>query len=341
MGGPRMVAAGFEAIKSSEELGVVGLIEVIKHLPRLFALVDELAQRAVERSPDVAVLIDSPDFNVRLSKRLKSAQIKSICYVGPSVWAWRAGRVKVFKRAFDRMMVLFPFETPIWSAARMDVVCVGHPLIDEIPRRVPWEQAQSKTVALLPGSRRSEIRRHLRTMLEVAKRLHNEDLAERFLLPVAPSISRSWLGALIEQSPAKGLIELVDGAQPERRRAAIAKAQLALVVSGTATLETALVGRPQVIFYRVNWLSYLIGKALMRVKHFGLPNIIAGREIAPELLQAEFHTESLFGEAQKLLSDRAASQALEAVDEMREKLGAAGAAERAADAVLQTAQGGN
>jgi len=337
MGGPMMRARGFEAHRDANEVGVVGLIEILRHLPRLFRLVDALAARAIEMKPDVAVLIDVPDFNIRLAKRLRAAGIKVVFYVGPSVWAWRPGRAKRYARSIDRLLVLFPFELPVWQASGVDVVLVGHPLIDELPAPLAVE-AEPRTVALLPGSRNGEIERHLDTMLEVAARLRASGVADRFVLPVAPSLDASQLAARVDRSAAKDSVELVLSADGAARRASIARARLALVASGTATLETALVGRPQVIVYRVSWLTWHLIRPFVRVAFLGIVNLIAGREIAPELLQADFRAAKLEAAARRLLMDEAAyREALAGLDLVRAGLGHGGAAERAAAAVLEVA----
>lgn len=335
MGGPRMKAAGFRAVRDSGELNVVGLFEVLRHLPRLFALRDALAEAAIAEAPDVAVLIDAPDFNIRLAKKLKAANIPVVFYVGPSVWAWRPGRVKHFRPWIDRLLVLFPFEVPIWAAAGVDVQCVGHPLVDEVPTGADEALAEPKTVALLPGSRRSEIQRHLSIMLQSAEALVADGSAERFVLPVAPTLDPAWIAEWVAKTSLGDRVELVVSPSGVERRAAVARCAVALVVSGTATLETALVGRPQIIFYRVHWLSYAIGRLLMTVKYFGLPNIILGREVAPELLQGKLTAGALAAQARRLLTGpKVRRDALAAQSEVRAALPPAGAGGRAADAVL-------
>jgi lipid-A-disaccharide synthase len=338
LGGPRMVAGGFRALRDARELSVMGLFEVLRHLPRLFRLRDALAAAALADRPDVAVLVDAPDFNIRLAEKLHAAGIPVLFYVGPSVWAWRPGRVKRYRPHIDKLLVLFPFEVPIWQAAGVDVECVGHPLVEEVPEPAPAALVEAKTVALLPGSRRGEIRRHLALMLEAARRLVAEAGVERFVLPVAPTLDAAWLAEYVQQAGLTDRVELVEDPAGPGRRAAIARAAAALVVSGTATLETALVGRPQVIFYRVHWLTYAIGRRLMRVRHFGLPNIILGREVATELLQGELTPERLAAEAKRLLVEPAArAAALEACRSVRAALPPAGAGLRAARAVLALA----
>lgn len=341
MGGPRMIAAGFEPWRDAGELGVVGLVEVLRHLPRLLRLLGALADRAIRARPDLAILIDVPDFNLRLARRLKAAGIPVAFYVGPSVWAWRAGRVRKFRAAVDRMMVLFPFETEVWARGGVDVVCVGHPLVDEIPRAAPDTEAEPATVALLPGSRRSEIARHLDTMLEAAAELADRGLARRFVLPLAPGLDRESVLGSIRRSRIAGQVELIEGAagDPAPRRRAIARAAIALVASGTAALETALIGRPQVIVYRVSWVSYWIARSLARIQYLGLGNIILGRELSPELLQARFSAPRLAAAAARLLEDpEAKANTRRGYEELRGRLGTGGAARRAAVAALELLQ---
>lgn len=344
MGGARMVAGGFRAIRAASEVGVVGLVEVLRHLPRLVRLCRSLAAAAIAGRPDVAVLIDVPDFNLRLARHLKRAGIPVVFYVGPSVWAWRAHRTRVFAPWVDRMLVLFPFEVRPWADAGVDVVCVGHPLADELPRPLPEPASTTRQVALLPGSRRGEIERHLGPMLEAAALLRARKLADRFVLPVAPDLDPALLRAQLARSPVGDAVALVtqDAGDPGPRRQALADSTLALVASGTATLETALAGRPQVIVYRVSWLTYAIARLLAKVRFLGLPNLIAGREVAPELLQQKFTPGHLADAAARLLGDVAARrQVLAAYEEIRRNLGAQGAAERAAEAVTSLVLGPN
>ncbi|MCK6550051.1 lipid-A-disaccharide synthase, partial [Myxococcota bacterium] len=227
MGGPRMQALGFRVVRDASELNVVGLVEVLRHLPRLFALRDDLARRAIDARPDLAILIDVPDFNLRVAKALKRAGIPVIFYVGPSVWAWRPWRARTFARHIDRLLVLFPFELPVWQRAGVDVVCVGHPLVDELPAAtnpralVPADPA-ARTVALLPGSRWSELDRHLGVMLDAATQLRDRRVATRFVLPVAPTLALDAVDARI-RALAPGLtVELVPApaGDPRPRREA-------------------------------------------------------------------------------------------------------------------------
>ncbi len=336
MGGDRMRAQGFRALHDIKELNVMGLVEVLKHLRRLFKLKDSLAEKAIAEKPDVAVLIDVPDFNRRLAKQLKAAGIRVVYYVGPSVWAWRSGRVYSFKQVIDHMMVLFPFETQVWQDAGVSVACVGHPLLDEsIPEIVSTEK-RAKTVALLPGSRRSEVMRHFQTMLQAARKLYQEGLVERFVVPVAPTLDRAWLLELAQEEQLAEQIEFIEDSQGQERRKAVRNAAMALVVSGTASLETALVGTAQVIFYKASWLSHRIWQVMVKVEHFGLPNILAGKEVAPELLQDDVTTENLYEAAKKILLDSSARELQEQEYlSMRKQMGDHGAAARAAQEVIR------
>lgn len=332
MGGPAMKAAGFRALHGIEELGVVGLLEVLRHLPRLFGLVRDLAEQAIALRPDVAVLIDVPDFNLRLARRLAAAGIPVIFYVGPSVWAWRSGRVAAFRRVATKMLVLFPFEVEVWRQAGVDVSCVGHPLLDEIPTKAVARRP--RTVALLPGSRRSEVKRHLSILLEAAQRLRDRGKADRFVIPVAPSLDAGELQRLVDQSSVASAVELISsGVDPEPRRTAVQEASVALVASGTATLETALLGTPQVILYRVNALSYWLGRLLTKIRFLGLPNLISGRGIVPELLQSDLSPERLSAAAEDVLSNPVPQAS--ALLELRERLGPGGASAKAADLVME------
>ena len=286
------------------------------------------------------MLIDVPDFNIRLAKKLHAANIPVVFYVGPSVWAWRPGRATRYAKYIDKLLVLFPFELPVWQKHDIDVTCVGHPLIDEIPRIENREASDPKMVALMPGSRPSEISRHFGTLLQTAARLKAEGLVEKFIVPVAPALDARALNKEIDAAGLSASVSLVlaEDGNPQPRRTALAKASLALVASGTATLETALLGLPQVVVYRVNAISWFLMKPFVKLKHLGLVNLIAGREIAPELLQGAFKVRRVFEEAKRLLEDRVAREAMvDASLEVRSRLGEQGAAERAASAVLDIA----
>ena len=326
MGGAAMRARGFDARFDSGALSVVGLVEVLRHLPRLLRLNADIARAAIEARPDVAVLIDVPDFNIRLARKLKAAGIPVVFYVGPSVWAWRPGRTRSYAPHIDKLLVLFPFEVPLWEAAGVDVTCVGHPLVDEIPASHA-AGAEPRTVALLPGSRPSEIRRHLSVFLDAARLLRERGIADRFVLPVAPSLDAEALRAQVSEQLGLEAVELVEaGVDARARREAIARGVVALVASGTATLETALVGRPQVI------------RPFVKVAFLGLVNLIAGRQVAPELLQGAFRAERVADAVAGLMDGDVRARALDGNREVRELLATARASDRAAQAVVEVAR---
>lgn len=331
MGGEAMKKTGvFAPVAGAHEVGVVGFTEVVRHLPRLFRLVDELADRAADWRPDLAVLIDLPDFHLRLARKLRAHGVPVIFYVAPSVWAWRPWRARAFAEVAAEMLVLFPFEVPAWTAAGVAVRQVGHPLIDLISRPTPVSVAEPKSLVLMPGSRRSEIERHWPVLRLVAERLIEEGRIDRVIVPVAPGVEPSQFTS----GPAGGRFEIVAG-ELESRLEAVARARLVIVASGTATLEVGLVGRPQVVVYRVAPLSYAIGRRLARVSHLGLVNLLADREVAPELIQDNFNPERLHAVVSSQLDDpEGVERAVRLSDELRLRLGAGGASERAAAAVL-------
>lgn len=330
MGGESMLATGvFSQVADAHAVGVVGFAEVVKHLPRLFRLVDELAARAIEAKPDLAVLIDLPDFHLRLARKLHAHGIPVVFYVAPSVWAWRPWRARAFAEVAAKMLVLFPFEVQAWESAGVAVEQVGHPLIDLIPAPAAASLAEPKTLGLMPGSRRSELERHWPVLEAVTGRLLEEGRVDRVVMPVAPGVDR----ALFEQAVSGWPLELVEG-DLTQRSAALARAQVVVVASGTATLEVGLLGRPQVVVYRVAPLSYAIGRRLARVSHLGLVNLLADREVAPELLQADFTASRLYEVVVQRLDDEdALPEAVRLSDELRLRLGDTQAAARAARAI--------
>jgi lipid-A-disaccharide synthase len=330
MGGSAMVETGtFQPVADADQVGVVGIAEVVKHLPRLFRLVDELAAHAAREKPDLAVLIDLPDFHLRLARKLKALGIPVVFYVAPSVWAWRPWRARAFAEVASKMLVLFPFEVAAWEAAKVAVEQVGHPLIDSISKPASESLVEPKTLGLMPGSRRSELERHWPVLVGVARRLLAEGRLDRVVVPVAPGVDRTRLLDGTEDMP----IEFEAG-DLNSRIAVLSRARLVVVASGTATLEVGLLGRPQIVVYRVAPLSHAIGRRLARVSHLGLVNLLADREVAPELIQADFTEERLYEAARRALEDgTGVTQALRVSDELRLRLGEGAAAQRAATAV--------
>ncbi|HTP50916.1 MAG TPA: lipid-A-disaccharide synthase [Anaeromyxobacteraceae bacterium] len=336
VGGPRLRAAGLEALYPAEELSVMGIAEVLPKIPRILAILRGLRQASLERRPRAALLVDSPDFNLRLAKQLKRQGVKVVYYVSPMIWAWRKGRAKKMARLVDRMLCILPFEERFYEGTGVSARFVGHPLAE---RPLPGEvgryrttlglAAERLTVALLPGSRRSELARIFPPMLEAAERIRVRHPEVQFVVPVAPTLQEETVRPFLARHAALD-VRLVSGRADE----AVGASDAALVKSGTSTLETALMRRPMVVVYRLAWLSYLVGKLFVRIAHFALVNILAGRRVVPELLQREASPERMAAEVERLLSDPAARrEQLEGLEDVRRSLGEPGAARRVAEEV--------
>ncbi|HKR82824.1 MAG TPA: lipid-A-disaccharide synthase [Terriglobales bacterium] len=299
VGGEKMRAAGFETIVDSGKVAAVGITEVIKHVATIYREFFRMVAVARERKPDVAVLIDFPDFNLRLAGKLHEMGVPVVYFVSPQLWAWKQRRIWRVKKFVDRMLVIFPFEQDYYRKRGVNAEYVGHPLADLAPPPIPREvfahehglDIAKQWIALLPGSRKKEVLLNLPVMLEAAARL---DGAYEYLVPVASTLSHEWMKQQIGSAP----VHLVLDA-----RAALLHARASVVASGTATVEAALIGNPFIVVYRVSGLSYAIGKHLVKVKNFGMVNLIAGREIVPELIQANFTTENVAEQLRKLISD--------------------------------------
>jgi lipid-A-disaccharide synthase len=328
LGGDEMRAAGLEAVAHSSEISVVGITEVWKVLPRAREIFAALLKETERRRPRGAVLVDFPDFNLRLAKELKRRGVPVLYYISPQVWAWRRGRVKTIARVVDRMLVLFPFEVDFYAKAGVDVVHVGHPLVDEVPERTSvWEQGEPPgpyRISLLPGSRRSEVEALLPTMLQAVALLAKELPIEVQLIQ-APTIPEEMLTEEIELS---GLpVRIVS----EQRFDAIADSHLALCASGTATLEVGLLGTPMIVVYRLGTWTYLLARALVRLPDIALVNLVLGRRVVPELIQGAATPPRIAAEAARLLGDREAIAGIrQALAPLRGKLGQGGASARAA-----------
>jgi lipid-A-disaccharide synthase len=291
--GPKMIAAGCEAWATSDELGVMGLAEVLRHLPRLLSLRARLVRRFTAARPDVFVGIDSPEFNLRLARRLKGAGMRTVQYVSPQVWAWRQGRVRTIGASCDLVLCLLPFESEFYAKQNVPAAFVGHPLADQIPLSVDRALARSalgidlavQLVALLPGSRIAEVSRLAAPFVQAAARIARARPGWQFVAPMASASARELFEREIAQVRDAPAIRMVDG-QAQR---VLAAADAALVASGTATLEALLSARPMVVAYRWSALTALVLRAfgLVKVKYFSLPNLLAGRRLVPEFLQEQ------------------------------------------------------
>ncbi|GAB6039886.1 lipid-A-disaccharide synthase [Endothiovibrio diazotrophicus] len=333
VGGERMRAAGVETLIDISELSVMGLVEVLKHYRRLMGIVERLRQVLRERRPDLLILTDYPEFNLKLAETAKGLGIPVLFYVSPQVWAWRPKRVKKIGARIDRMAVLFPFETAIYEQNGIPVDFVGHPLADHVQVTMSREEARAAlgiegpgpVIGLLPGSRRGEVQRLLPVLIESARQLRERYPDARFPLARASTRAESEFLPLLAEA---GLpIELVSGQAQTVMRASDA----VITASGTATLEIALVGTPMVIVYKMAPLTFAIMRRMMTIHHVGLANIVSGEEVARELLQDDATPEAIAAEVERILEDDAYRERITAkLGEVRGKLGSSGASRKVA-----------
>lgn len=293
MGGDACRASGLDVWRDLSAVSVMGLGSVLARLPALLWTLDELGRRAIAARPDVAVLVDAPAFHVHLGRRLRRHGIPVVQYKGPSVWAWGPRRARSFRDACDRLLVLFPFERSAWDEAGVDARWVGHPLVDGVLS--PDSRGERDVWALLPGSRPAELAALLPVLLAWVRYRPG-----RFVLPLAAGLDRARAQRALRDAGVDGRVRLVDGSVPHERHAAIIEASAAVVCSGTATLEVALLKRPQVIVYRTDRLTYGVMSTLARVPYIGLPNLLAGAPIVPELIQGDLAVDRLDVAASRL-----------------------------------------
>ncbi|MCL4812545.1 MAG: lipid-A-disaccharide synthase [Vicinamibacteraceae bacterium] len=337
LGGPHLAAAGAELVADYRGISVTGLLEVVRILPRTWQLYRRLVSLARERRPSVLVLVDFPDFNFRLGRAVHALGIPVVYYVTPQVWAWRPGRLRTMKAFVRRALPIFPFESPIYERAGIPVEFVGHPLVDllgPIEPRAPFLSrldldAARPTVALLPGSRHNEVSRVLPTLIAGARLVAGRVPGVQFIVARAPGLDDHWFAPLVNEP---GLtLRSVEGATDS----VLAAADAVATASGTATVQTALHGKPMVIVYRLAPLTYRLGKPFVSVETYGMANLVAGRRVATELIQDAFTPEAVADELVSLLTDTARTAAMAgAWREVRARLGGGGASRRAARAVL-------
>ncbi len=345
VGGDRMQAAGVDLVYHIRTLAVMGITEVVRHLGEVRAALNSLTAAAEEQSVDAVVLIDYPDFNLTLARRLRKRipDLPIVYYISPQVWAWRSGRVKRIAQLVDRMVVILPFERRIYAGTGLQVDFVGHPLLDAVSfgdDRAAFAERHSvppgdNWIALLPGSRQSEIGRLLSPMLQAAKALISQVREPRFLIPVSPTAAGEVYERALARFPQiSAHIHLIH----DDYYATLEHAAVAAVCSGTATLEAALADTPMVVVYRTSWLTYNLAKLLVDVRHIALVNLIAGRRAVPELVQGEVTGPRIADELNTLLNQEARRDSvLSALAEVRRQLGGPGASMRAAATILQTA----
>src|ERR1700738_4660486 len=341
MGGPQMRAAGVEIITDYSEVSVVGITEVLKRLPSLRRAMERLVTEAERRRPPLAILTDFPGFHLRLARKLRSKGIRNVYYICPQFWAWRPWRVNLVRRRFALALCIFPFEERFYADAGVPVKFIGHPLVGNVKLTLTREEFRKKyglieghtTITILPGSRRGEIAHNVPILVQALEQIRSAFGGKlEIVLAVAPGLDLEQLKAMF---PAECQVKFVE----HDAYNAVAAADLAIVSSGTATVETALLGKPMIVVYRLSPLTARLAKPLVRTKYFSMVNLIAGRRVVPELIQDDFTPIRVASEAVSLLS--ASKQSLEKLEAMRQGLaevaqllGPPGAIERAADAIV-------
>ena len=333
MGGEQMRAAGVDVVTDYSQVSVLGITEILGHLPQLIRAMRGLVNSARLRRPALAILTDFPGFHLRLARKLKPLGVRNVYYICPQFWAWRPWRVRIVKRRFALALCIFPFEEKFFADAGVPVKFIGHPLVGNVAPSQTREHffaahrldPAKPLVTILAGSRNSEIARHLPILAEACAKIQSE-LPVQFVLASAPgcaaSLRQNWPGGI--------KVLIVEGQTYD----ALAHADASVVASGTATVEAALLDAPMIVVYRVTPLTALLAKPLVRTAHFAMVNLIAGRRVVPELIQKDFTPEKVAGQMLRLLRDPAAVSAMRAdLAEVRRKLGPPGAAERAADAI--------
>lgn len=337
VGGDKMKQEGMELVYHVNELGFMGFVEVLKHIPVIRSVQQTLETLLSLRKPDVVLLIDYPGFNLRFAKRAKKHGVEVVYYISPQVWAWHRSRVKTIKGIVDRMLVIFPFEVEWYRNEGVDAEFVGHPLLEELQVGLDRDgffkryglDPSKRLLGLIPGSRVQEIEKIFPRMLKAAAQIAAERDME-VAVAVAPTLEEKYFKTFYPV----GNVRLIRGATHE----VMAHSDFALVTSGTATLETALLETPMVVVYRTSWLTYLLGRSLIQVKNIGLVNIVAGKMIVPECIQHRANAGILVRTALRLMDDTAAMETVRnELSLVRKKLGEPGASRRVAEHILSMA----
>jgi lipid-A-disaccharide synthase len=336
MGGARLEAEHVDLLYRASEVSVMGLVEVLPKLARILRVMKGLEQASARKKPAAALLVDIPDFNLRLAKVLRAQGIPVVYYVSPSVWAWRKGRVDTVSARVNEMLCILPFEEPFYARHGVKATYVGNPVVEQVPATAPREQfrhalglsPRRPTLAILPGSRRGEIRRILRVQAQAARRVAAKRPELQVVVPVAPGIRREELSG-----PLAGLdVAFIEGKAPE----VVGASDVAIVTSGTAVLEAGLMERPLVVVYRLSPLTYWMAWPFVDVPHFSLVNLLAGKRLVPELIQRDLTPEALATEVERLWPpSHEGDVQVEGLAEVRRALGPPGAAARAAEALLR------
>ena len=344
VGGEHLARKGMKILYHSQSLSVVGITEVLFKLRIILKALKGLKESLDQEKPNLIVLIDFPDFNLRLAKTAHQKGIPVLYYISPQIWAWRPGRVQLIAERVKKMVVFFPFEVPLYEAAGVDVEWVGHPLVDIVKPTLSKEEAfrklgldpQRRTVGLLPGSRIHEVKRLLPPLLASAHLLQKELPDLQFVIPLAPGFTEETLSHWLRNSPAP--LKFIQGWTYDVMNIS----ELLIMASGTATLEGAIVGKPMIIIYKGSLLSYWIVRAMIQVNHIGLVNLVAGKGVAPELIQKDVNPKRIAEEGLRILKDSVLQQKMvESLKEVRQRLGNPGAAQRAARIVMSLLHGEN
>lgn len=340
MGGPQMRSAGVDVVTDYSEVSVVGITEILSHLPSLIRAMRHLVSEARRRKPVFAILTDFPGFHLRLARKLRPHGIRNIYYICPQFWAWRPWRVRIVRRRFAQALCIFPFEEKFFSDAGVSTKFIGHPLVGAVKASESREEFCKRNhldvslpiVTILPGSRNSELTQHLPILFDAMREIASK-VKVQFVIAAAHTKDMPRLEDPLRVFSDSGVtVKIVDG----QTYNALAAADAAIVSSGTATVEAALLDTPIVVIYRVTPLTALLAKPLVRTKFFSMVNLIAGRSVVPELIQKDFTGVRVAGEILRLLQDSQAKMALKTgLAEVRERLGPPGAVERAADAIVQ------
>ena len=337
MGGECLRAAGGEVVFDIKDHSVMGFVEVVKKLPDILRLKRDFVQLMRERKPDVFMTIDYPDFNMRVAKIAHEMGIPVLSFIPPSAWVWRKGRAKKVAGFADKVACIFPFEYEVYKEAGANAEFVGHPLVDIVKPSMTRAEAEvwagkdssKKLVLLMPGSRLMEIEKTLPTLLEAGKLLQKQRPEVQFVLPRAGTIPLELLESKIKASGLE--VRITEGHNYDL----FSIADLALATSGTVTLEAALCGLGSVIVYRAAALTFFIAKLFVKIPHIGLPNIVAGRQVMPELLQDDFTPARVAEEAMKLLEEPRNAELHKDIAEVKERLGAPGAVQRVAELIIR------
>lgn len=337
VGSDAMEAFGFERLGKSEEMAVVGAAEIFAQYSHLKGVFNRLLEEAARRRPNIVILMDYPEFNLMLAKKLHALGIKSFYYISPQVWAWRKGRVETIKKYCEKAFLLFPFEADFYKSRQVPYEFVGHPLLDELdPDLLDAEKIRftrekygitknEKLLALMPGSRRGELNQHLEIQLEVARRLLKKHPHLRLAILTAPTIRKEEMADRLDDFKSPYILLQDD---PNKM---ISLADYVLVASGTATLMVGLLQKPMVIMYRLKWLTGVFGALFIRIKFFGLVNLILGREVVPERKQAEANPDELFRLMERYITDEAYTRSvIEELKQLPHFLGEKGATARVA-----------